>query len=112
MTPPVFSVFTTSRFDREYKKLAAYHPDLAEHYARILPALQTDPYNRTRLHPIKKLVGVPPGARHNGASGQSAFGSVTISKARGCISRPALCATKAHTAADLIWLIHQPRLLG
>lgn len=61
MTPPAFSVFTTSRFDREYKKLTAYHPELPEHYAGILAILQNDPYNYTRLHPIKKLVDVPPG---------------------------------------------------
>jgi mRNA-degrading endonuclease RelE of RelBE toxin-antitoxin system len=61
MTPGTFSVFTTSRFDREYKKLRAYHPELPEHYAGILAILQTDPYNHTGFHPIKKVIGVPPG---------------------------------------------------
>ena len=35
MTPSAFSVFTTSRFDREYKKLAAYHAELPEHVILI-----------------------------------------------------------------------------
>jgi hypothetical protein len=61
MTPGAFSVFATSRFEREYKKLVSYHPDLPEHYSRIVGILQTDPYNHARSHPIKKLVGVPPG---------------------------------------------------
>jgi hypothetical protein len=48
-------------FDWEYKKLAAYHPELPEHYAGILAVLERDPFNHSRRHPIKKLIDVPPG---------------------------------------------------
>ena len=56
-----FSVLTTSRFDRELKKLVAYHPELPDHYARIVAALKQDPYNRSRRYPIKKLQSVQAG---------------------------------------------------
>jgi mRNA-degrading endonuclease RelE of RelBE toxin-antitoxin system len=62
MTPPAFSVFVTSHFAREYKKLAAKHSGLAGHYSRIVLILQTDPYNHNRNHAIKKLDGVAAGA--------------------------------------------------
>jgi mRNA-degrading endonuclease RelE of RelBE toxin-antitoxin system len=53
-----FLVLTTSRFDRELKKLVAQHPELPEHYRSILAALKQDPFNNTRRYPIKKLQGV------------------------------------------------------
>ena len=56
-----FSVLTTSRFDRELRKLAAYHPELPDHYTRIVAALKQDPYNRSRRSLIKKLQGVQAG---------------------------------------------------
>ena len=37
-----FLVFTTSHFDRELKKLVAYHPELPEHYRAIVAALKED----------------------------------------------------------------------
>jgi len=61
MTASAFSVFVNSHFAREYKKLAARHPELPEHYSRVVVILQTDPYNLSRVHPIKKLEGVPAG---------------------------------------------------
>ncbi len=61
MTSEVFAVYTTSRFDREFKKLAGQHPNLPEHYVGILAVLQSDPHNHTRRHAIKKLTGVPSG---------------------------------------------------
>ena len=42
-----FLVFTTSHFDRELKKLVAYHPELPEHYRGIVAALKEDLYNIT-----------------------------------------------------------------
>ena len=58
----VFDVRTTTRFDRLLKKLASQHPQEAgEMFAQALAILKTDPYNRSRRHPIKKLEGVPPG---------------------------------------------------
>jgi len=56
-----FIVFTTSRFDRELKKLVAHHPELPEYYRGILAVIKQDPYNRSRRHLIKKLQGVRPG---------------------------------------------------
>jgi mRNA-degrading endonuclease RelE of RelBE toxin-antitoxin system len=53
-----FLVLTTSRFDRELKKLAARHPELPEQYRGILAVLRQDPYNSSRRYPIKKLQGV------------------------------------------------------
>jgi mRNA-degrading endonuclease RelE of RelBE toxin-antitoxin system len=53
-----FLVFTTSRFDRELKKLVAHHPELPEHYRDVLAALKQDPYNGSRRYLIKKLQGV------------------------------------------------------
>ena len=56
-----FLVITTNRFERELKKLAARHPELPELYPDAIEVLRTDPYNRTRHHPIKKLTAVPAG---------------------------------------------------
>jgi mRNA-degrading endonuclease RelE of RelBE toxin-antitoxin system len=53
-----FLVFTTSRFDRELKKLVSRHPELPEHYRGILAVLKQDPYNSSRRYLIKKLQGV------------------------------------------------------
>jgi mRNA-degrading endonuclease RelE of RelBE toxin-antitoxin system len=53
-----FLVLTTSRFDRELKKLVAYHPELPEHYRDIVAALKQDPYNHSHRYLIKKLQGV------------------------------------------------------
>ena len=57
----VFEVSTTSRFDREMKRLSSQQPRLVSLFADILPVLENDPYNHTRSHPIKKLTGVPAG---------------------------------------------------
>jgi len=56
-----FSVRTTPRFDRLLHKLSRHHPDLPERFAQALAILETDPYNRSRSHPIKKLQGAKPG---------------------------------------------------
>ena len=53
-----FLVLTASRIDRELKKLVAYHPELPDHYTRIVAALKQDPYNRSHRYLIKKLRGV------------------------------------------------------
>jgi mRNA-degrading endonuclease RelE of RelBE toxin-antitoxin system len=52
-----FLVFTTSRFDRELKKLVAHHSELPERYRDIIAALRQDPHNRSRRYLIKKLQG-------------------------------------------------------
>ena len=56
-----FSILTTRHFDRTYGKLVRHHSQLPERYKEIVSILQTDPYNRTRSHHIKKLEGIPPG---------------------------------------------------
>jgi mRNA-degrading endonuclease RelE of RelBE toxin-antitoxin system len=58
---PEFLVFTTSRFERELKKLAAQHPGLPELFGDVVQILKADPYNRSRQHAIKKLQTVPAG---------------------------------------------------
>jgi len=61
MTPAVFSVQVTARFERDYRKILKDHPDISAHYARAITILAADPYNRRRSHPIKKLSSVKPG---------------------------------------------------
>jgi mRNA-degrading endonuclease RelE of RelBE toxin-antitoxin system len=57
-----FAVLTTPRFDRLLKKLSRQHPvEAAAAFGQALEILKTDPHNRTRRHPIKKLEGVGPG---------------------------------------------------
>jgi len=57
-----FDVRTTARFDRLLKKLASQHShEAGEIFTQALTILKTDPYNRSRRYPIKKLEGVPPG---------------------------------------------------
>jgi mRNA-degrading endonuclease RelE of RelBE toxin-antitoxin system len=56
-----FLVTTTSRFDRELKKLTAKHPGLPEMFGQVVGILKADPFNRGRQHPIKKLEAVAAG---------------------------------------------------
>lgn len=56
-----FSVFTTPHFERLARKLLKQHPELREALAEAREILQTDPYNVSRKHPIKKLSAVEAG---------------------------------------------------
>ncbi|SPF54388.1 conserved hypothetical protein [Candidatus Sulfopaludibacter sp. SbA4] len=56
-----FTVRTNSRYDRLAKTLQRRHPEFIAHHRSTLHILATDPYNRSRLHHIKKLEGVPHG---------------------------------------------------
>jgi mRNA-degrading endonuclease RelE of RelBE toxin-antitoxin system len=56
-----FGVTTTSRFDRELKKLAAQHPGLPELFRRVISFLRVDPYGRSHQYPIRKLEAVAAG---------------------------------------------------
>ena len=56
-----FRVLAASHFTRLFGKLEKTHPDLPSVYGKALFILASDPYNRTRTHPIKKLVNVPEG---------------------------------------------------
>ena len=60
MTPP-FSVRTTPRYERVVRSLLKRHPDFMPLHQTAIEILQSDPYNRSRAHNIKKLVGVPVG---------------------------------------------------
>ena len=48
-------------FFKRLNQFSAMHQHPYERYAEILNALRTDPYNRTRQHPIKKLEAVAEG---------------------------------------------------
>jgi len=56
-----YSVITTAHFDRLLKKLSPKHPDLVERFEEAISILASDPHNKSRRHPIKKLQGVPAG---------------------------------------------------
>lgn len=56
-----FYVRTDSHFERLSHTLRKHHPDFDDYLAKAVGILQTDPYNQTRIHPIKKLIGVPRG---------------------------------------------------
>ena len=60
MAPP-FSVYVTARFERDYRRLFKGHPELPSDYANVITVLSTDPYNRSRSHPLKKLEQVATG---------------------------------------------------
>ena len=75
-----FLVLTASRIDRELKKLVAYHPELPDHYTRIVAALKQDPYNRSTGISSRNSRACRP-VTGSAASGQAAFDSVTTSKA-------------------------------
>lgn len=76
-----FSITTTSRFDRELKNLASKHDSLSEIFRGVLETLRSDPYNRSRQYPIKKLEAV---SANDGriVSAPVAFDSATISTGR------------------------------
>jgi hypothetical protein len=50
-----FLVVTTSRFDRELKKLAAKHPALPVIFGKAVGILSADPFNASRNHAIRKV---------------------------------------------------------
>lgn len=59
---PLFSVFTTPRFDRLARALERqHHQQFTDRYEEAIEILGADPYNRTRRHPIRKLESVPAG---------------------------------------------------
>jgi len=60
MTPP-FSVRATPRYERITRGLLKRHPELRSLQDRAFEILKTDPYNRSQVHHIKKLVGIPLG---------------------------------------------------
>lgn len=57
----LFTVESTTHFDRLFKKLARRHPELPGYLRTLRSILQADPYNRSGRHPIKKLNDIPAG---------------------------------------------------
>ena len=58
---PRFSVRSIPLFERLFRKLLKAHPELRAIRERVGAILETDPYNQSRAHHIKKLDAVPPG---------------------------------------------------
>lgn len=56
-----FRLLVTSGFQRDLKALLKSAPHLSSEVRRLVQVLEEDPMNRSRQHPIKKLVGVPVG---------------------------------------------------
>lgn len=56
-----FSVLYSPRFERDFDRLAKAHRVSAILLDELKPILQTDPYNRSRTHKIKKLTDIPYG---------------------------------------------------
>jgi mRNA-degrading endonuclease RelE of RelBE toxin-antitoxin system len=54
---PLFSVQTSPHFERLVKRLRKQHRELPELLSEAIEILETDPYNRTQQHTIKKLSG-------------------------------------------------------
>ena len=105
-----FLVTTTSRFDRELKKLAAQHPGLPEMFRQVIVILRADPYNRGRQHPIKKLEAVAAGEGQHRIR-TDGFDSATTLTAGRSSSRPARCAVRIPTDEISLDLEHveQPK---
>ena len=58
---PGFSVVTTPHFDRLARSLGKQHSEFTKRYKEVLSILSTDPYNRSKNHPIRKLRQVSEG---------------------------------------------------
>ena len=58
---PQFSVRSTPRFERLFRKLQRAHSELRTIRDRVGEILETDPYNLTRRYNIKKLEAIAPG---------------------------------------------------
>ena len=55
----MFVAASSSQFDRQIKKLQQRHADIVASYEESIAVLETDPYNTSRAHPIKKLSDIP-----------------------------------------------------
>ena len=58
---PAFSVRVTPHAERLAKALNKQHTDFLACYERAIRILNSDPYNRTGSHQIKKLKNIAPG---------------------------------------------------
>jgi mRNA-degrading endonuclease RelE of RelBE toxin-antitoxin system len=57
----MYSVLTTSLFNRLLYKLVQQHPELPDIFESAITILKADPHNLSRSHPIIKLRGIYPG---------------------------------------------------
>ena len=92
---PQFRVETSPHFDRLFRKLARKHPDLPGHLLTIREILRSDPYNRTRRRPIKKLVDPQQDGQYRLRLGR--FDSATILSLIRLSSTPVPCAARTLT---------------
>jgi len=60
MAPP-FRVRTSPRVDRQARALTRRHPEFAALFGEACAILETDAYNRSGRHQIRKLVALPAG---------------------------------------------------
>ena len=58
---PLFSVRATPHYDRLARRLLNTHPEFDTMENRARQVLETDPYNRSRANPIKKLKDISQG---------------------------------------------------
>ncbi len=58
---PRFIVKVTPQFEKLARKLVKAHPQFRKRLAETQAILESDPYNSSRTHPIKKLAGVKSG---------------------------------------------------
>lgn len=56
-----FTVVVTRSFERDLRKLQKKDKDILVTYEKCLDALESDPFNKSRAHDIKKLSGVKEG---------------------------------------------------
>lgn len=93
----LFKIESTTHFDRLFKKLARQQPELPGYLRTLRSILQTDPYNRSGRHPIKKLNGIPVGnGQYRVRLGRFAF--ATILKSRQYTLNVVRCAARTHIA--------------
>jgi mRNA-degrading endonuclease RelE of RelBE toxin-antitoxin system len=59
--PTSFRAIATPPFKRDIRRKLDRKPEILSLYKEMLAALQTDPYNTTGTHDIKKLKGKKPG---------------------------------------------------
>jgi mRNA-degrading endonuclease RelE of RelBE toxin-antitoxin system len=57
-----FMVITSPSFDRLLRRLNKRHPEIVSIFEEAITILETDPYNRSRTHNIKKLEGQKAGS--------------------------------------------------
>ncbi|MBI1975142.1 MAG: hypothetical protein HYS57_02150, partial [Parcubacteria group bacterium] len=56
-----FDISDTTRFERDFEKLARRHREVLEYARYARQILSTDPYNVSRQYKLKKLTDIPAG---------------------------------------------------